>query len=117
MHNKARRKELVAEYQQARPEAGVYRIVNRMNNKVLTGSALDLSRIRNKMEFAASTNTTGVLDQRLHKDVRAFGIAAFALEVLEVFDTAPGMTAEEIQRNLATLEELWREKTDPALRY
>jgi hypothetical protein len=100
MHNTARRKELVAEYQQARPEAGVYRIVNRMNNKVLTGSALDLSRIRNKMEFAASTNTTGVLDQRLHKDVRAFG-----------------MTAEEIQRNLATLEELWREKTDPALRY
>ena len=69
------------------------------------------------MEFATSTNMPGVLDQRLRKEINQFGIAAFSLEVLEVLDIKPGMTAEEIQRDLATLEELWREKMDPALLY
>jgi hypothetical protein len=34
-----------------------------------------------------------------------------------VLETEPGMTAEEIKRDLATLEKLWREKLDPALLY
>jgi hypothetical protein len=59
----------------------------------------------------------GVLDLRLRDDVRAFGIDVFSLEVLETLDTKPEMTAEEIAQDLATLEELWREKFDPALLY
>jgi hypothetical protein len=54
---------------------------------------------------------------RLRDDIRTFGIDAFSLEVLEVLETTPEMTAEEIKRDLATLEELWREKLDPALLY
>ncbi len=38
MSDKARRKELMAQYKQTQPEAGVYRIINNKNNKVLLGS-------------------------------------------------------------------------------
>jgi hypothetical protein len=117
MSDKARRKELQAHYKQIRPEGGIYRIINNANNKAFLGSTLDLAGVRKKLEFARSTNMTGVLDLRLREDIRTFGIDAFSLEVLEVLETTPEMTAEEIKRDLATLEELWREKLDPALLY
>ncbi len=117
MHDKSRRKELRDHYRQARPDAGVYYIRNNENNKLLLGSTPNLANIRSKMEFAYSTKMSGVLDLRLRTDIRAFGIAAFSLEILEVLAVSPDMTAEEIKQDLATLEELWREKFDPALRY
>jgi hypothetical protein len=117
MNEQARRKELRAQYKQTHPEAGVYRILNSENNKALLGSTSNLPSIRNKLEFAKSTNSPGMLDQRLSKDIRQFGIDAFSLEVLEVLETKPEMTLAEILENLATLEELWREKMDPSLLY
>jgi hypothetical protein len=117
MTDRARRKELQAQYKQTRTEGGVYRIVNTANNKTLLGSTADLAGVHKKLAFARSTNMAGVLDLRLRDDIRAFGIDAFSLEVLEVLEPEPEMTAEEIKRDLATLEELWREKLDPALLY
>jgi hypothetical protein len=117
MSDRVRRKELLAEYKQIRHEAGVYRIVNTTNNKALLGSTSDLASVHKKMEFARSTNMTGVLDLRLRDDIRAVGMDAFSLDVLEVLDAGPGMTDAEIKRDLATLEALWREKLDPALLY
>jgi hypothetical protein len=113
----SRRKELRTQYKQTHREAGVYRIVNTRNNKALLGSTPNLPSIRNKMEFARTTNMPGALDRRLRQDILEFGIDAFSLEILEVLETRPEMTTAEIQRDLATLEELWREKQDPALLY
>ena len=42
---------------------------------------------------------------------------AFALDVLEVLEVRPELTPAEIRADLATLEELWREKLDPATLY
>ena len=117
MTEQARRKELLAQYKQSRPEAGVYRIVNTHNNKVLLGSTPNLASIRNKLEFAKSTRMPVVLDHRLGNDIRQYGIDAFALEVLEVLEAKPETTSAEILRELATLEALWREKLDPSLLY
>ncbi len=117
MSDRARRKELMAQYKQIPREAGVYRIVNRANNKALLGATPDLAGIHNKMAFAKTTGMAGVLDLRLRGDVRTFGIGAFSLEVLEMLETKPEMTAEEIAQDLDTLEGLWREKFDPALLY
>lgn len=110
MNDKARRKELLAQYKQTRPEAGVYRIINTRNNKALLGSTPSLANIRSKLEFAKSTGTTGVMDRRLSNDIREFGIDAFELEVLEVLETKPEMTPAQILADVATLEALWREK-------
>lgn len=117
MDDKARRKELQAQYKQTHPKAGVYRIVNTQNNKALLGSTPNLASVRNKLEFGKSTGMPGVLDHRLSNDARQFGIEAFSLEVLEVLEIAPEMTQAEILADLATLEELWREKIDPSLLY
>jgi hypothetical protein len=117
MTEQVRRKELRARYEQTRPEAGVYCIRNSRNTKILLGFTPNLSSIRNKLEFARSTNTATVLDQRLIKDLREFGIGAFSLEVLDVLEVTPAMTQAEILADLATLEQLWREKIDPSLLY
>lgn len=95
----------------------MYRIINNQNNKALLGSTSNLASIRNKLEFAKSTNSPGALDHRLREDIRQFGIDAFSLEVLEVLDSKPEMTTAEIREDLATLEDLWREKLDHALLY
>lgn len=117
MSDKARRKELVAQYKQNHPEAGVYRIVNRRNGKVLLGSAPNLASVRNKLEFARSTNSPGALDMKLRKDIAEHGLDAFELEILDVLETPPEMTSAEIRDDLAALEDLWREQQDQALLY
>lgn len=117
MTDPSRRKELLAHYKQTEPEAGVYRIRNSQNNKALLGSTPNLASIRNRLAFAQSTNMPGALDHRLRKDIGQFGLGAFSLEILEVLETTPEMTAAEIKADLATLEALWREQSDPALLY
>jgi hypothetical protein len=115
--NEQSRKQLRAQYKQTHPEAGVYRIFNTQNNKMLLGSTTNLPSIRNKVEFAKSTNTPGALDHRLREDICKFGIDAFMLEVLEVLSISPERTAAQIREDLTALEALWREKLDPSLLY
>ena len=117
MNDKARRKELLAQYKQTRPEAAVYRIVNTRTGRALLGSTPNLGVLRNKLEFARSTKMAGVLDRRLRPDIETYGIESFSIEVLELVEPEPETTAAELQQELATLEALWREKQDPALLY
>lgn len=117
MDNKAQRKQRTAEYKRTHPEAGVYRLVNTQTGRALLGSAANLQSVRSKLTFAQATRSASALDYRLSKDVRQYGPDAFTLEILEVLETRPEMTAAEIASDLAVLEALWREKTDPALLY
>jgi hypothetical protein len=117
MSDHARRKELQAHYKQTRRPAGVYRIVNRETKRVFLASTLNLDNVQSKMAFVVSTGMAGVFDRRLRADIDQFGIDAFSLEVLEELDIAPGATEAEIRADLTALEELWREKQDPALLY
>jgi hypothetical protein len=117
MDDRARRKDLVNQYKQNPPEAGVYRIVNTCNNRLLVGSSTNLASIKNKLDFARSTNSPSALDHRLGKDIREFGLDAFTFDVLERLEVRPEMTTAEIRDELATLEALCREQLDPALLY
>ena len=117
MDQKSRRRQLVSEYKQTRPEAGVYRVVNRQNGKMLLASSPNLPSVHSKMEFARSTNAATIFGYKMAPDVRQFGIEAFSLEILEVLETRPEMAQTEILADLKTLEELWREKFDPSLLY
>jgi hypothetical protein len=117
MTDRSRRKELSAQYKQAHPEAGVYILRNSQNGKLLLGSTLNLASMRSKLEFARSTNSPGALDHRLRKDIEAFGVEAFTLEILETLQPAPEMTPAEIRQELATLEQLHRENFDPTELY
>ena len=108
-----RRKELTSDYKQTRREAGVYRLLNSVNGKSLIGSSLDLASVKSKLDFARTTNSTGVLGYQLKPDMQQFGVDAFELEILEVLAVTPEMTDAQIRSDLATLEELWRERYEP----
>lgn len=110
MTDRARRKALRHHYEETRPEAGVYRIVNQETGKSLLGSSTNLPAERNKLAFARKTNSTGALDYRLHKDFRQLGPDAFSFEFLETLEITSEMTPRQVADDLATLEELWREK-------
>ena len=117
MTEKARRKELVGEFKQNRSQAGVFRIVNRRTNRVLVGSTQNLASMESKMRFARSTGSTSALHLALKDDGKKFGVEAFELEVLELLETKPESTSEQIRSDLDVLEALWREKQDPELLY
>ena len=117
MDQKSRRKQLLTEYKQTRPEAGVYRVVNTTTGKTLLASSPNLPSVQSKMEFARSTNAATIFGYKMAPDVRQFGIGAFSLEILEVLEVRPETTQAEILADLKTLEELWREKLDPSLLY
>ncbi len=115
--DKARRKALTEQFQQAAPKAGVYQIVNRRAGKLLLGSSTNIPGLRNKFEFARTTNSAAALDQRLREDIAKFGFDSFSLEVLDTLEVTPETTQAEIIADLTTLEALWREKMDPSLLY
>jgi hypothetical protein len=117
MIDNARRKELVANYKQTHPEAGIYRIVNTRTNRALLGSSTNLEGMRNKMKFARSTNSPGALDYRLRNDIKEYGLDSFDLEALDVLDIRPEMTDREIRDDLAALESIWREQLGGSSHY
>lgn len=117
MTDKARRKELTEQYRQTIPEAGVFLIRNAGNGRALLGSTVDLGSLRNKLEFARTTNMPSVLDGRLTRDIEQFGIDSLSLEVLEVVEVSPEMTDGQVRDDLATLESLWREKLGSSTLY
>jgi hypothetical protein len=112
--DRARRRELTAEYRRRRPAAGVYAIRCAGSGKALVGSSADLDSARNRVEFARATNTPGALDGRLRADFERFGGEAFSFEVLDVLDVAPEATEADLRADLDALLLLWREKLDPA---
>jgi hypothetical protein len=113
--DRERRDELRASYEQKPREAAVYALRNSVTGRVLIGSTVDLASLRNRLDFGRQTNSTGVLDRRLVADARAHGVDSFELEVLDVLEADPTRDDAATLRDLAALEELWREKaTDPA---
>lgn len=112
-----RRKELLDEFKQHPPEAGVYRILNRHTGQALLGSAVNLNSVRSKLAFARSTNTPSALDRRLGPDFKQYGADAFTLEVLETLAVKPDTTPAQLADDLSTLEALWRERLDASTLY
>lgn len=117
MSEQDRRRELVRQYKETWPEAGVYCIRNSHSGKVLVGSTPNLPSLRSKLAFAESTGMAGALDHRLMDDVRRHGFGILSLEILETLQPPSEATEKEIRADLATLEALWREKFDAALLY
>ena len=110
MTDKARRRELKEQARQNPPEAGVYRIVNRKAGTYLLGSAVNLDSMRSKLAFARSTGSPSALDLRLKAEVLRDGLEHFDLEILDTLTVTPEMTTAEVRAELATLEDLWRER-------
>jgi hypothetical protein len=112
-----RRKELKTTYKANRPEAGVYRIVNDRTGRTLIASAINLTSLRNRFDFAKATNTLSALDGRLAADFREFGKDAFSFAVLQSVTFKPEVTNADALAELRALESLWREELDATAQY
>jgi hypothetical protein len=97
-------------YKQSRPDMGVYQILNRENNRIYVGCAMNLEGIRNSRMFQLRMGKV-VFSRELQKDLDQFGAGSFEFSVLDVLDTVE--TGAERDRSLETLYVHWLEKLQP----
>jgi predicted transcriptional regulator len=105
-----RRKMLIREYKENPPPAGIFRITNTANGKILIGKGPNVQGKLNshltQLKFKAHRN------KALQEDWNQYGSEAFTFEVLDYLEedaAHPGRQSEE----LSALEELWLDKLQP----
>lgn len=105
-----RRKELKLAYKQNPPPMGVYQIKNKVNEKILIGSNMNLHGKKNSWQLQLKTGTHS--NKELQADWNKYGPDAFAFEVLETlkFEKIP---QEEWRKAVAALEEKWLVNLQP----
>lgn len=104
------RKELTREYKERAKSAGVFRIENTENHKVLLGSSMNLEGPLNRHRFLLTTGSHP--NKILQKDWNEYGPDKFVFEVLQLVEMKddPDFNLSE---ELELLEEIWIEKLNP----
>ena len=113
--DKKGRKELLASYKERKVTGGVCAVKNTANGKVLLLSAVDLSGIKNRYEFAQSTG--GFIHMKLQDDWKKYGSSAFTFEVLDQIDKNEMQTSDEFSEEVELLKEIWSQKYEPDTLY
>ena len=106
-----RKKELKQQFKEASVEAGVYQILNTVNNKVLVGSTLNLKTI-NGITFMLEMNNY-TTNKELQKEWNQYGKEAFKIEILEKLKKKEDDPYFNEKEALLELEEKWLEKLKP----
>ncbi|MBN1631502.1 MAG: GIY-YIG nuclease family protein [Thermoleophilia bacterium] len=118
----ARRAQLRREYKERAKQAGVFRVRNEVNGRVLLGSALDLRAPLNRVAFELDMDMCQNAD--LKSDLATHGRNAFVIEVVELievgddpsFDPKRELEALE-QKHLALLDWETAYNKDSRIRY
>lgn len=101
---------LKQQYKEAEIPVGVYRGWNKLGDRSLVGSSLNLPAIlnRNRTELKAG----GHRNRELQSDWNALGEEAFVFEILDMLPPRdePGY---DVKRELRVLEDLWLERLEP----
>lgn len=104
------KKRLKREYKETPRPAGVYRVWNKVDDKSLVGSSLNLPGILNRHGFDLKLGNHR--NRELQQDWNERGADAFEFEVLDTLEPS-----EDPNRNVAdelkALEELWLERLQP----
>ncbi|MFZ7103250.1 MAG: DUF2087 domain-containing protein [Peptococcaceae bacterium] len=104
-----RKKELIRQYKETKPEAGVYQIRNTKNRKVFVTGTPNLKTINGKL---MTLRGGGHYNKELQKEWQEFGEEAFVFEILEVLEE-PEEGFFDRKEELKKLEEKWLEKLQP----
>ncbi len=101
------RKRLIREYKETPRPAGVFRILNRANGRVLIGSGPDLPGILNRQRFQLEMGSHP--DKELQRDWSEHGADAFEFETLDVLKPS-GEPGRDPAEDLRVLLRMWLEK-------
>jgi len=104
------RKELNREYLERPKPAGVFRVKNAVNGKVLLGSSLNLDGALNGHRFML--NIGSHRNKALMEDWNQYGPDAFLFEILEVVQVRDDPNFN-LHDELTLLEMIWLEKLQP----
>jgi hypothetical protein len=106
----ASKSDLKRAYKDNPPPAGIFQVSNMANGKVFLGKGLNVRGILNsqkaQLQFGSHRN------RDLQQDYHQFGAEKFTFEVLDQLDPSD-KTPQQMQEDLAALEELWLEKLRP----
>jgi hypothetical protein len=106
------RRALRRAYLETRHPAGVYRVLNVPDGRVLLARSLNLpaslNRERAQLQFRGHPNAA------LQRDWLALGAEAFQFDVLDTLEQRDDDTPQRINDELAVLEALWRERFQSA---
>ena len=105
------KKDLKREYQNAPRRAGVYKIENRRNGRVLLGSARNVHGPLNSHRFQLNLGTHR--NAELQRDWREHGADAFVFEVLEELVVREGDPDFSLDDELGKLEARWIARLEP----
>lgn len=89
---------------------GVYQVKNRINGKMLIGSAMDLPGAFNRLKFELSLGSCR--NRALQKEWREFGPDAFEFSILEELKPLEEPDYHPYE-DLQILESMWRDKLNP----
>jgi hypothetical protein len=103
-----RKIELKREYKLNHRPMGVYQIRNIASEKVFIGAALDIPGIFNRHKFQLKMGNHP--NRALQADWNELGAEGFAFEILDEITPKEGLDYRE---DMAFLEELWLEKSQP----
>lgn len=108
-----RRKELIQEYKNRKPNMGVYQIRNKINGKIQILSSLNLDGAFNRFQFELKMGLNmGPWEKELKADLARYGPENFVFEVLDKLKPVEEPDYD-YREDLKALEELWLEKLEP----
>jgi len=97
-------------YKENPPPAGIYKITNKGNGKILIGKGMNVAGILNGQQ--AQLKWGSHRNQALQADWNRFGSEHFEFEVVDYLQPA-GDQREDLRNDLAELEQLWLTKLQP----
>lgn len=100
--------QLKREYKLNHRPMGVFQIRNIANEKVFIGASLDLPGVFNRHKFQLKMSNHP--NAALQAEWNEFGAEGFAFEILDELTPKEG---RDFREELAFLEELWLEKSQP----
>jgi hypothetical protein len=113
--DKGRRKELQEQYKARKITGGIFRILNRENDRFYLRSTDDMHSTREGFQKWKDFHTCS--HPSLVKDWQRCGADAFRLEELDLLEKGDSQTREEFAADLKALLELWDEKLPKDNRY
>jgi hypothetical protein len=104
----SRRKELIEQYKQMKPEMGIFRIRSKITNKCFLETSQNLKGKINSTKF--QLNAGAHPNRELQQEWKAHGEEQFHIEVLELLKYDKDEAKTDYSEELSILKLVWEEK-------
>lgn len=101
------KKQISKDYKSQKQPAGIYAVLNKIDNKMYIGTSKNLPAVIRRFDFTLKMGSFPI--QELIDDYKKHGTDNFEIKILDELEIK-NETEKEINDELKTLEEMWIEK-------